>query len=381
MKQNLLMIPGPVELDDRVLEALGRPPFGHTSSEFIEIFGTCLDGLKSVFAAPDGQPFVIAGSGTLAMEIAVANVVEPGDRAIVIDTGYFSHRMADVVRRHGAEVEIVSGPLGEVPEFSKVESALAKGAKLMTITHVDTSTGILAPVKELAALGHRYGALVLVDGVCAVAGQEFRQMEWDVDLCLTASQKALAAPSGLALVMARSRALDAFRARKHPVASYYADWTLWLPVMEAYQARKPAYFATPPINLVYALTESVHQINAEGMEARWARHNRLSASFKAGIATLGMKQIPVREEYQAATLTTMYFPDGVDKTLIGRIAAAGVTVAGGLISPVAAQYFRVGHMGVDGIGEILRTLSAIEQGLGVHTGAGVAAAQTRWLKG
>ncbi len=131
-----------------------------------------------------------------------------------------------------------------------MEEALKRGAKVLTITQVDTSTGVLAPVKEYAALARRYGALVVVDGVCAVGGQEFRQTEWDVDICLTASQKALAVPPGLALVMVRPRALEVFNKRKAPVSSYYADWTQWLPVMQAYMDRKPAYFATPPVNLI-----------------------------------------------------------------------------------------------------------------------------------
>src|SRR5512136_1981482 len=276
MSRALLMIPGPVEVDGDVLTAMARPPVSHVSPGFVQVFGACLDGLRDIFAAPDGQPFVIAGSGTLAMEVAVANLAEPGDLAVVVDTGYFSARMADILRRHGAQVESVGANVGQVPEPAAVEAALARGAKLMTITHVDTSTGVLAPVKELAALAHRHNALVVVDGVCAVGGQEFRQAEWDVDVCLTASQKALATPPGLALVTARPRALETFQARKTPVASYYADWTLWLPIMQAYQARKPAYFATPAVSLVTAMSQSLRQIGAEGMETRWARHGQLS---------------------------------------------------------------------------------------------------------
>ncbi len=382
MTRSLLMIPGPVEVDSDVLATLARPQVGHTSPGFVETFGACLDALYDIFAAPDGQPFVVAGSGTLAMELAAANVVEPGDRAVVVDTGYFSVRMADLLRRHGAQVETVSADAGagHVPELGAVEAALARGAKILTVTHVDTSTGVLAPVKELAALARKHNALAVVDGVCAVGGQEFRQTEWDVDVCLTASQKALAAPPGLALVMARPRALEAFRARKTPVASYYADWSLWLPVMQAYRARKVAYFGTPAVNLVTALAESVKQIKAEGMEARWARHRKLSAAFKAGVEALGVRQVPASEDARAVTLTTMYYPDGVDSTLLGRISAAGVAIAGGLHPAIAARSFRVGHMGVDGIGELLRTLSAIEQGLGVKSGAGVAAAQARWAQ-
>jgi alanine-glyoxylate transaminase/serine-glyoxylate transaminase/serine-pyruvate transaminase len=380
MTRSLLMIPGPVEVDSHVLEAMAYPVVGHTSPGFVETFGACLDGLRDIFAAPDGQPFVIAGSGTLAMEIAVANIVEPGDRALVVETGYFSARMADILRRHGAQVDMVHAQAGHVPDLAAVEAALAHGAQVLTVTHVDTSTGVLAPVKEMAALARKHGALIVVDGVCSVGGQEFRQAEWDVDVCLTASQKALAVPPGLALVTARPRALKVFQARKTPVASYYADWTLWLPIMQAYQARKPAYFATPAVSLVTAMNESVKQINAEGMEARWARHTRLSAAFKAGVDALGIRQVPVNESVRAVTLTTMYYPEGVDSTLLGRISAAGVVVAGGLHPAIASRSFRVGHMGVDGIGELLRTLSAIEQGLGVKTGAGVAAAQARWVQ-
>jgi alanine-glyoxylate transaminase / serine-glyoxylate transaminase / serine-pyruvate transaminase len=376
----LLMIPGPVEVDANVLEALGRPPLGHTSPKFIEIFGACLDSLRTVFAAPDGLPVVVAGSGTLAMEMAVANVVERGNRAVVVETGTFSQRMADILKRSGAEIEVVSAEVGQVPEPEQVEAALKKGAKVLTVTHVDTSTGVLAPVQKYAQLARRYGALVIVDGVCAVAGQEFRQTDWEVDICLTASQKALACPPGLALVMARPRALEAFRARTTPVSSYYADWTLWLPVVQAYLDRKPAYFATPPVNLVAALGESVRQITAEGMDARWRRHQRLSEAFKAGIAALGLKQIPAEKENQAATLTTIYFPDGVDASLVKRISELGVEVAGGLYPTIKTRYFRVGHMGSDGMGEILQTLSAIEKALNTATGVGVAAANRAWLR-
>jgi len=382
MTRSILMIPGPVEVDGDVLTAMARPTVGHTSPGFIETFGACLQGLRDVFVAPDGQPFVVAGSGTLAMELAVANVIEPGDRAVVADCGYFGARMADILRRHGAQVQVVRGELGDVPSLADLEAALAKGAKVLTITHVDTSTGVLAPVKEYAALARNASrnTLVIVDGVCAVAGQEFRQTEWDVDVCLTASQKALAVPPGLALVSVRPRAMEAFKARKAPVASYYCDWGLWLPIMQAYEARKPAYFGTPAVNLVVALNESVKQIKAEGIEARWARHHKVSAAFKAGIEALGIRQVPVREDVRAVTLTTMYYPEGVDSSLLGRISAAGAVVAGGLLPTIAGKSFRVGHMGIDGMGEILRTLSAIEQGLGIKTGAGVAAAQARWME-
>ena len=138
----------------------------------------------------------------------------------------------------------------------------------MTITHVDTSTAVGADVKGLAALGREHGVLVVVDGVCSVAGEEMRQEQWGIALTLTASQKAIGVPPGLALVVAGPRAIDAFRKRKAPVGSYYADWTQWLPIMEAYEARRPGYYGTPPVNLIWALNVSLGQILDEGMDAR-----------------------------------------------------------------------------------------------------------------
>jgi len=383
MSRPLLMIPGPVEVDESVLAAVGQPPLGHTSLAFIDIFGACLDSLREAFCAPDGQPIVAAGSGTLAMELAVANVIEPGERAIVVDTGYFSRRMADVLTRHGAAVEIASAPAGDCPALEQVESALQTGAKVLAITHVDTSTGVLAPVAELAALARQYDALTLVDGVCALGGEEFEMEKWDVDICLTTSQKALAVPAGIAIVVARPRAIEAFNSRRHPVASYYCDWGLWLPVMRAYQARKPSYFATPPTNLIVGLNESVRQILSQGLETRWARHRKLGASMRAAMRALGLKLVPVRSNLIADTLTTVYYPNGIDDALVGRIGQHGVVIAGGLHPDIKGRYFRVGHMGIVSDAEIRQTVAAIEAalkdaGYPVEAGSSVAAAQAAY---
>jgi alanine-glyoxylate transaminase / serine-glyoxylate transaminase / serine-pyruvate transaminase len=378
MSRNLLMIPGPIEFDEDVLAAMATPSYSHVAPEFIETFGWSLENLRTVFAASDGLPIVIPGSGTCAMELAVASVVEQGDRALVLETGYFSWRMRDILERHGAQVELVKAPAGGAPSFADVEMALKKGVKIMAVTHVDTSTGVLAPLKEYAELGQQYGALVLADGVCSVAGQELRMQEWGVDIVLTGSQKALAVPAGLALVMVRPKALETFKARKTQVSSYYCDWGLWMPIMEAYMDRRPAYFGTPAVNSIFALAESLRQILKEGMEARWARHEKLSAAFKAGTAALDLKQIPSSENLQAVTLTTLYYPEGKDASELKKVAAAGVSLAGGLYPDLKTQYFRVGHMGNTGIGELLETMAAIEGAFCLEAGVGVVAAQKVW---
>lgn len=377
----LLMIPGPIEFEPAVLRAMSRPTPSHVSPEFVESFGEALEAMRPVFMAEDGQPFVIAGSGTLAMDIAAANLVEPGDAAVVVSTGYFSERFADILERYGADVTVVGAKPGSAPSGDTVEQALdAARPKLMTITHVDTSTGVATDVEELAALAQEYGALSVVDGVCATAGAEFRQTAWGVDVCVTASQKAIGVPPGLALLMMRPKAMEAIEARTTPVQNYYADFANWLPIMQAYQARRPSYFGTPPVNLILALQVSLKLILAEGMEERFRRHRLIARAFRAGMEALGLRMLPSSPELRAPTMSAVYYPDGVDSSLLGKIRDEGVVAAGGLLPQMAGRYFRVGHMGAVSAGDILATVGAIERGLQrseyeFQIGAGLEAAQ------
>jgi len=363
--RKLLMIPGPIEFDPAVLSALGAPTTSHLAPNFIEAFGQALDRMCQVFLCEQGQPFVLAGSGTLAMDCAGANLIEPGDKALVVNTGYFSERFAALLERYGAQVTQVTAPVGSRPSLEQVEVALqADDYKLVTITHVDTSTAVLVDVPGIAALAREHGALVVVDGVCSVAGEELRMDEWGVDLALTASQKAIGVPPGLALLVAGPRAIEAFKQRLTPVLNYYSDWTNWLPVMHAYQARRPSYFGTPPVNLIFALNVSLGQILAEGMELRFARHQTLSRMCQAGIAGLGLGQVPVQPEFAAHTLTAPRYPAGVNgPDFLAKASQAGVTLAGGLHPAIKSEYFRIGHMGAATPGDILATIGAVEYAL------------------
>jgi len=363
--RSLLMIPGPIEFEPAVLAALGAPTTSHVTPDFIETFGNALEQMREVFLSKDGQPFILAGSGTLAMDTAGANLVEPGDRALVVSTGYFSDRFAEILERYGAQVSLVNAPVGGRPSLDDVEHILSKDHyKLMTATHVDTSTGVINNIKDLAALARRYGTLSIVDGVCSVAGEELRMSEWGVDLVLTASQKAIGVPPGLALLIAGPQAITAFKGRKNPVLNYYADWKNWLPIMENYEARKPSYFATPAVNLVWALQVSLGQIIKEGMEKRFSRHISISQAFKQGINALGLKQVPLIPDYAAHTMTAPLFPAGINgPEFLAKVAKAGVILAGGLHPIIRSKYFRIGHMGSVNMGDILATLSAIETAL------------------
>lgn len=359
--RKLLMIPGPIEFEPEVMMAVGMPTTSHVAPDFIESFGHALEMMREVWLAPSGQPFIMAGSGTLAMDMAGANLVEPGDRALVISTGYFGERYAELLKRYGAEVTLLAAQTGSVVSVREVEEELRRSKyKLMTFTHVDTSTAVRVDPEPLGALGEKYGVITVLDGVCSVAGEKIRQEEWKIDVVLTASQKAVGVPPGLALMVVSGRAIEAWQKRKSPVGSYYSDWTHWLPVMRAYEARRPSYFGTPAVNLVNGLEVSLGLILKEGMEARFLRHSERAATFRAAMSDLGLKMIPVSEEVSANTLSAPYYPDGINGgDFMKAIGSSDVILAGGLLPGLKERYFRVGHMGSVSRGDILTTVAAI----------------------
>ncbi len=350
-QRRLVMIPGPVEISPAVAEAFAVRPPGHLSPDVIEAFGASLEMMRRVWlAAPASQPFIVPGSGTTAMEMAVANLIEPGDSAVVVNTGYFSDRIVEMLTRAGAEVVDLTAVPGEVPNLSRATGAFetlaagGKPAKALFVTHVDTSTGTLCDARAFAAAAREHDVLSVFDGVCAVAGERFEMDAWGADVYFTASQKAIGLPPGLALLVASERALAARTARRAPVP-LSLDWTSWQPIMKAYEERKPAYFATPPTNLILALAVGLSEILASGIEARFELHERTARALRAAWASLGLRPVPARESNAAHTLSALRFPAGVDASLPARVAERGVVVAGGLHPKIRNEYFRVGHMG------------------------------------
>ncbi len=359
------MIPGPIEFDPEVMDAMSVPTPSHVSTDFIESFGHSLEMMKQIWMCPSGQPFIVAGTGTLAMDIAGSNLIEPGDYALVISTGYFGQRFAELLKRYGAKVTLLTATVGNIVPLEEIEAALKKkNYKLMTFTHVDTSTGVMNDPKPIGALGKKYDVLTILDGVCSVAGEEIQQEAWGIDVVLTASQKAIGVPPGLALLVVSPEAMSVWKNRTEPVGNYYADWENWLPIMEAYMQRKPSYFGTPAVNLILALEKSLQLIIKEDMKQRIERHRKVGHAFRDGLKSLGLKIIPLSESMAANTLSAPYFPENImGSVLISDIMDKGVIVAGGLLPEIKTKYFRIGHMGMTGKNEVVTTLNAIEASL------------------
>lgn len=356
------MIPGPIEFEPNVLQALATPTDSHVSPDFIEIFGNCIELMRKIWLSKTGQPFIVAGSGTLAMDMAAANLIEPNDNVLVISTGYFGLRYAEICKRYGANITTLTAELGGVVPLENIENELAnKNYKILTLTHVDTSTGVLVNPEPIGKLAKKYNTLSILDGVCSVAGEEIRQDDWGLDVVLTASQKAIGVPPGLALLVVSENALNVFKKRKSPVLNYYADFTNWLPIMQAYEKKNPSYFGTPPVNLITALEISLQQIISEGIENRFLRHKKIGTAFREAMKSLGLTLLPTNKDNAANTLTATYYPKNIDGgDFLKHIGSNDVILAGGLLPTHKTQYFRVGHMGSVNTNDLMATIGAIE---------------------
>ena len=349
----LLMIPGPTTVRPEVLAALAEPVRSHTSPQNAETMRRVEDGVRACFGTAAGRVHVFAGAGTLAMEAAVVNHAAPGDRMVVASQGYFGERFAEIGEAVGLDVVRVETEWGRRLDPEQLRRACAdRTPAIVTITHVDTSTGVLADVTELARVARESGALVVLDGVCATGGIEERMDEWGVDVCLTGAQKALSVPPGLAILALSERARER-RRQLGRIAAYYADLQRW-------PDESGRYFSTHATGMLRALEASLDAIERETLAARFARHQRLARALRDGFAALDVTPLTA-EEALAPTLSVLRIPDpqGVRTAMADR----GVIVAP-CLGPFADKGIRIGHMGEVTPQDVERTLTAAAEALG-----------------
>jgi alanine-glyoxylate transaminase/serine-glyoxylate transaminase/serine-pyruvate transaminase len=362
----LLLGPGPSQVHPRVLRALSTPLLGHLDPRFLAMMDEVQAMLRAVFRTENRFTIAISGTGSAGMEAALVNLVEPGDAVVVAVAGAFGARMAEVVARAGGRPVRIEIPWGGVCAYEPIEDALVREGKVkaVALVHAETSTGAHQPVEGLGRLCHAHGALLVLDTVTSLGGVPVEVDGWEVDACYSGTQKCLSCPPGLAPLTLSARALDAIRARRAKVQSWYLDAGL---VADYWAEGKRVYHHTAPISMIYALREALRLVLEEGLPARFARHARHAAALGAGLAALSCAPVAA-EGRRLPTLTCVRTPAGVDEAVIRRalLEEHGIEIGGGL-GPLAGQVWRIGLMGESARQEnVLAVLGALEQALHRH---------------
>jgi alanine-glyoxylate transaminase/serine-glyoxylate transaminase/serine-pyruvate transaminase len=339
----LLLGPGPSPAHPRVLRAMSTPVIGHLDPEFLNIMNETQQLLRYVFQTQNELTIPISGTGSAGMEAALCNFIEPGDNVLIAVMGYFGERMVEMARRYGANVDRLDKPWGEIFDPAEIEKQLRqKKYKLFAFVHAETSTGAQQlNVKEIAALAHAHGALVVMDCVTSLGGVPVEIDAWDVDVAYSCSQKCLSCPPGLAPLTVSPRAREVLRARKTPVANWYLDLTM----VEKYWGNERTYHHTAPITMNYALREGLRIVAEEGLEARWARHRANAEMLWAGLEELDLPPF-VPPHYRLPSLTTCTLSPRLDD-VTGRkrlLDEYNIEVAGGF-GPLKGKIWRIGLMG------------------------------------
>jgi aspartate aminotransferase-like enzyme len=275
----LVMIPGPTPVVKSIQEQMGRDIQAFGDPRFVKCYKTLIDDLGKLFNC-SGKTFPIAGTGTLAMEMAIANTTKRGDNVLIVTNGFFGDRFIEICERKGLKVDVLAAEWGECITAEEINKRLMKKPyAAITVSHVDTSTAVVAPVAEIGGIMKKYpDTIYIVDGVAAT-GAEYTDVDgMGIDLLFTGSQKAFGVCPGMLVVWAGQKAL-ARRKALGMIPEYYVDFEKWIPIMDD----PSKYFATPAINLVFAMSEATKIIAEEGLKPRYERHKKNAAAVRKAL--------------------------------------------------------------------------------------------------
>jgi alanine-glyoxylate transaminase/serine-glyoxylate transaminase/serine-pyruvate transaminase len=358
LQEKLLLIPGPTPVHPRILNALSQPTVSHVSPVHVGELKEALSNLKKIVFCERGEPFIIAGAGTLAMEMALLNTLAKSEKALILSQGYFGKRMAQIIQSFGMDCDVLESEEAKAVEPEALQAKLSQVKYAVVVsTHVDTATGVCAPVRDYAEMTKNSGSLFIIDGVCATGGMEERMDEWGVDVVLTAAQKCFGVPPGLAVLVVSEGAMEKRRSMES-IPACYSDLLNWLPIMKD----PTKYFSTPCVNEIRAFDEGTKIILEEGLEMRFLRHARVARAIRAALLALGFSFLP-EDQYLADTLSVIRYPDEIEDLAFRKtFFANGVVVAGGL-GNLIGKVFRMGHMGNLSISQVYFALDALEKTL------------------
>ncbi len=342
MPPRLLLGPGPSNVHPRVRQALAMNEVGHLDPAFLEVMNETQELLRYVWQTDNRFTIPVSGTGSAAMEAALANCVEPGDIVLIGVNGYFGERLCDMASRYGADVRRLEKPWGEV--FSREE--IAEGLKthrpvILGLVHAETSTGALQPMDGIGKLCREFECLLLLDTVTSLGGVPVFLDRWHVDMAYSGAQKCISCPPGASPLTFGERALKKLNARKSKVANWYLDMSL----IGKYWGSERTYHHTAPINMIYGFREALCLIAEEGLEQRWERHRSTAELLWEGLSDLGIG-CHVDKEFRLPSLTTALVPDGVDSKALSAYLrdTYNIEIAAGL-GQLAGKVWRIGLMG------------------------------------
>jgi aspartate aminotransferase-like enzyme len=380
-RPEIILAPGPTPIPPEVLLAQGSPLVYHRGPGFGNLMRTVTGRLHELYRTDTADILLMTSSGTGGLESAVQNLFSPGDEVFVPLAGFFSARWKALAEAYGLTVRTIEYPWGTKIRPDDVARALSEHpVKAVLLTHSETSTGVIQPVRELAAVAREAGALVVCDVVSSLGAVPFEFDAWDVDVAIGGSQKALSASPGIAFVAISGRAREAAETATNP--RYYFDWRIY----ETYaRLPNPENPWTPAISVMQGLAAALELYFQDGVDAAHARHRMLSRAVKEGVKALGLDLFGEGLD-ENWTVTAIRAPEGIDAdTITDRIRADfGCVLAPGQ-GPLKGTVFRIGHFGYFSELDIVRGLAALEMTLDrlghpVKPGAAVGAAEQVFLE-
>jgi alanine-glyoxylate transaminase / serine-glyoxylate transaminase / serine-pyruvate transaminase len=357
--KRILLGPGPSMADPRVLQALGQPLIGHLDPEFLKVMTQIQEMLRIVFETKNELTLAVPGTGTAAMETAVASVVEKSRSILVCVKGYFGNRIAEMAKLYEGDVTVLTKPMGEIFHPEEIQKQLKKKpAQIIAIVQAETSSGVLQPLKEISKIVHSQGGILLVDAVTSMGGVPVSVDGNEIDICYSCSQKCLGCPPGISPITYSPTALEFIQKRKSPIANWYLD----INKLSKYWGSEHIYHHTASSSLVYALSEGIRIIMEEGLITRYQRHLRNARLLWQGLEELDLSLL-VPEANRLPTLTTVRIPEGFDDLTIRRqlLNEFNIEIGGGL-GELKGKIWRIGLMGYSSRSEnILLLLDAFKQ--------------------
>lgn len=338
----LLLGPGPSNAHPTVLKAMNTAPVGHLDPAFLTLMDEIQSLLRYTWQTNNPMTIAVSGTGSAAMEATIANAVEPGDVVLIGVAGYFGNRLVDMAGRYGADVRTMTKPWGQVFSLDEIKDQLnTHRPAILALVNAETSTGARQPLEGVGELCREAGCLLLVDTVTSLGGVPLFLDEWGVDLAYSCSQKGLGCPPGASPLTISPRAMSKIQQRRTKVANWYLDATL----LQKYWGQERTYHHTAPINLYYALRESLRLMAEEGLENCWKRHQVNAEYLWDKLEGLGLS-LHVEKDFRLPTLTTVRIPQGVYGKAISQklLNEYNIEIGGGL-GELKGQVWRVGLMG------------------------------------